>query len=99
MNPPPVIERGTFELKSSQMETWRDMTVMSLNTWRKNKEAFALQLYWTLFRFDVLMTTFKPDRRDEVFKKFEEALDAGDCSSAIHMVLEEFPFERPVGPF
>jgi hypothetical protein len=96
MEPPPLIERGTFELKPSQMETWRDMTVMSLNTWRKNKEAFTLQLYWTLVRFDALLTTFKPGRRDIVFKKFEEALEADDASAAVHMVLEEFPFERPI---
>jgi len=95
MNPPPLIERGTFALEASQMETWRDMTVMSLNTWRKNKEAFPLQLYWSLVRFDALLTTFKPDRRDIVFKKFEEALEADDAPAAVHMVLEEFPFERP----
>lgn len=96
MNPPPLVERGTFELEPSQMETWRDMTIKSLNTWRRNKEAFALQLYWTLFRFDALLSTFKPDRRDEIFKKFEEALEAGDASAAVHIVLEEFPFERPM---
>jgi hypothetical protein len=77
------------------METWRDMTVMSLNTWRKNKEAFPLQLYWTLVRFDALLSTFKSDQRDEIFKKFEEALEADDASTAVHIVLEEFPFERP----
>jgi hypothetical protein len=53
-------------------------------------------LYWTLVRFDALLTTFKPGRRDIVFKKFEEALEADDASAAVHMVLEEFPFERPI---
>lgn len=94
MNPPPLIECGTFVLKPSQMESWRDLTIASLNTWRTNKEAFVLQLYWTLFRFDILLSTFKPERRDKVFKIFEDTLMNGDAGVALHMVMEEFPFER-----